>query len=150
METRKIQNLGGEGGLGGFHGDFGAAGCAEDSRGAALIDGDFEKAARSDYADRLARAALREGGHDPATCPEPTRIVSFPSAAASAGTSAIVRFVIKLPKRSTRSTTPFIAFPALFGLGRANRVKSVMGSPKLAVCQDLESQAAQGAKISRP
>jgi len=80
----------------------------------------------------------------------PTRIVNFASGAISAGTISAVKFVIRLPKLSKRRTMPLIVFPETFGLGIANRTKSVISSPKLAVCHDLESQAVTGAKISRP
>ena len=77
-------------------------------------------------------------------------MLNFASGTTSAGKSAIFRLVIRLPKVSTLSTMHLKAVPSTFGLGMLNRVKSSMGSPNAAVCQDLESQAAHGAKMSRP
>src|ERR1700721_781863 len=68
----------------------------------------------------------------------PARMGNFASGTRSAGKSAFLILAIGLPRAS------------IFVFGTLNGVKSSMGSPNAAVCQDLESQAATGAKISRP
>src|SRR5271168_5609822 len=80
----------------------------------------------------------------------PARIVNFASGATKAGVSSPFKFVIKFPKLSSFKTTHLIVFPFTLGLGMLKRTKYSINSPKLAVCQFLESHPATGAKISRP
>ncbi len=57
---------------------------------------------------------------------------------------------MRLPKLPTRRTTPFTAPSASLGLGMANFLWSVILSPILEACEPFDSQAATGAKMSRP